>query len=326
MAIDRISVIGAGYAGLIAANMLRARVPVDVYEKQPALPDNHSAVLRCRTEDVATAVGIPMDRVKVGRVVVPHRNPLADVLAYSYKVSGEYRSDRSVSRLNPGEFAWEDRWIPPRDFAGKLAEKLPLYTFNFGSVIDTKDLMDRNRGYPIVSTMPMPLLMGALGYEDQEPFPSESAVHLAYRLPNLWAFATFYDPDPLSYITRLSITGDLIHIECSGIGHSQMTIKRNRQIINRAREITSIGDFNADGPATIETREAPRAKIRPINEINRRRFIAWATNTYGIYSLGRLATWRPSLRLDDLPQDIRWIERMIFDDFAPWSFGNGRNE
>jgi hypothetical protein len=51
-------------------------------------------------------------------------------------------------------------------------------------------------------------------------------------------------------------------------------------------------------------------KILPIDEDIRRRFIMWASDNFGIYSLGRFATWRPGLQLDDLVNDVRVIQRI----------------
>ena len=52
------------------------------------------------------------------------------------------------------------------------------------------------------------------------------------------------------------------------------------------------------------------AKILPIPEETRKRFILWATERHNIYSLGRFATWRPGLLMDDLVNDIRVIQRV----------------
>ena len=51
-------------------------------------------------------------------------------------------------------------------------------------------------------------------------------------------------------------------------------------------------------------------KILPFDEEERQAFILWATETFGIYSLGRFATWRQIL-LDDLVRDIGVIKRLI---------------
>jgi hypothetical protein len=81
------TVIGAGMAGLIAASMLRGRL-ISVLEKQPKLPDNHSAVLRFRSSVVSDATGIAFEKVKAIKAVDTWLNPIADALAYSEKVTG----------------------------------------------------------------------------------------------------------------------------------------------------------------------------------------------------------------------------------------------
>ena len=58
-------------------------------------------------------------------------------------------------------------------------------------------------------------------------------------------------------------------------------------------------------------KEQKYAKILPIDNRERKRFIAWATDTHNIYSLGRFATWRPGLLLDDLVHDVRVIQRIV---------------
>ena len=56
------------------------------------------------------------------------------------------------------------------------------------------------------------------------------------------------------------------------------------------------------------------AKIQPIDETARKQFLAWATDNFNIFSLGRFATWRPGLLLDDLVQDVQRIEKWAFAD------------
>ena len=48
-----------------------------------------------------------------------------------------------------------------------------------------------------------------------------------------------------------------------------------------------------------------------MDEKIRKSFIVRATKDFGIYSLGRFATWRPGLLLDDCVKDIRVITRLI---------------
>jgi hypothetical protein len=61
----------------------------------------------------------------------------------------------------------------------------------------------------------------------------------------------------------------------------------------------------------IKVQKSEYAKILPMDEDERREFIYNATVTRNIYSLGRFATWRPHLLLDDLVKDIRTIEGFL---------------
>lgn len=60
---------------------------------------------------------------------------------------------------------------------------------------------------------------------------------------------------------------------------------------------------------SIEWTDTKYAKITPIDDEERLSFIHWATDKHGVYSLGRFATWRPKVLLDDLVEDIRLIDR-----------------
>src|SRR5215203_7178321 len=118
-------IIGAGMAGLLAANMLRNLNPV-VLERQPSLPNNHSAVLRFGSPLVGEVLGIPFKRVKMIKATLPWSNPVADSLAYAKKVTGTYRSDRSLPTM-PVE---AERWIAPPDLIERMADGIDIY-FNY---------------------------------------------------------------------------------------------------------------------------------------------------------------------------------------------------
>jgi hypothetical protein len=68
-------IYGAGLAGLLAGNMLRGRLPV-VKEGQSSLPNNHSALLRFRTDKVGTACAIKFKKVKVNKAIKYNSQPL----------------------------------------------------------------------------------------------------------------------------------------------------------------------------------------------------------------------------------------------------------
>ena len=54
-----------------------------------------------------------------------------------------------------------------------------------------------------------------------------------------------------------------------------------------------------------------KEELSRIDEELRKDFIYWATDKHNIFSLGRFATWRPGLLLDDLVKDIRLIDKWI---------------
>src|SRR5262252_8262346 len=113
-----IKIIGAGLAGLLAGNMLSRSHTVTLIESQNDLPNNHSAVLRFRSSVVGDVTGIPFHKVNLIKYALPWRNPVADALAYSYKNTGQRRSDRSISQ----ELELSDeRWIAPPDLIARLA-------------------------------------------------------------------------------------------------------------------------------------------------------------------------------------------------------------
>src|SRR5580765_6406324 len=114
-------IVGAGLAGLLCANMMIRRKPT-VVEKQPQLPNNHSAVLRFRTAVVGDVLGVPFRQVNMIKCPVPWRNPVSDSLAYSYKCTGKYLSDRSIT----AGIVQQTRYIAPSDLIDRMAQDVDI--------------------------------------------------------------------------------------------------------------------------------------------------------------------------------------------------------
>jgi hypothetical protein len=292
----RLTIVGAGMAGLLAANLLHRHRPV-VVEAQPSLPNNHAAVLRFRSDAVGQAVGVPFRRVLVRKASVPWRNPVADSLAYAMKNTGTYASDRSIGGADLVE-----RHVAPPDLIERMAVAVGI---RFGQ---RYDFSRRERDEVVISTIPMPQLMEVLDYPGPRPeFRHRHGSVLSFRVRRCDAFASLYVPDPEVPFSRISVTGDLVMVEFPGdveyhseAAHAELARWASRLIgVNRDHVVEE----------TIEVKEQRYAKIEPIDERVRRDFMHWcSTLNNHAYSLGRFATWRPGLLLDDLVKDVRTIE------------------
>lgn len=298
-----INIVGAGMAGLLAGNMLRGRNEVVIHEAAAELPNNHSAVLRFGTDKVAEVLGVPFRNVKLIKTYLPWRNPVADCLSYSRKCSGIARSDRSITS---SAFA-ADRWIAPPDLIEFMALGAPPIKFGSPFQFETNDEA------PIISTMPMPSLMDALAYPEKPEFKYVHGANLRFQVKNCDAFVSLYVPDPKYDFNRISVTGDEVIVEFAfpdGLDMRAALGGEWRDDISIALEILG---FKTDDviTETVKVTKQRYAKIAPIDDAKRKRFLGWATDKHNIYSLGRYATWRPKLLLDDLVHDIRLIERWI---------------
>lgn len=285
----KINIIGAGMSGLLAANMLR-RHDISIYEKQPYLPNNHHAVLRFRTPNVGDALGIQFKKVNMIKTYMPYSNIVADSLSYSMKCTGEYRSDRSIME---GTIVSE-RYIAPTDLIeqmGKGIEALYNVDYNF-----------RDSKIPTISTIPMPALMGALDYPYLIPFKNISGMVMTGTVLKCDAYVSVLFPGPQAY-SRATITGNQLIVEFPDIGSVD-----DKQVIE---ELSMYLGIFIDDVINIRIKNQTYFKILDVNEVERKKFMRWASVNHHVYSLGRYSTWRPKLLLDDLIQDVKKIEGMI---------------
>jgi len=292
----KINIVGAGMAGLLAANMLR-RHDITVFENQSELPNNHHAVLRFKSPEVGNILGIPFKKVSMIKTYVPFRNVVADSLSYSKKSTGKYLSDRSIIAGT----IHADRWIAPKNLISTMAENINIQ-FN-SSEYKFSMSYDVANNIPVISTIPMPSLMNILDYQGREFFfSSVPGIVFCGTIQNCDAYVSVLFPGPEPY-SRATITGDQLMIEFPNM-------EEIPESIDLALAYWHLGLDDVivlDG----EFKKQPYFKITEIDDSNRKKFQRWATVNYNIYSLGRYATWRPKLLLDDLIDDVRKIERWI---------------
>lgn len=304
-------IIGAGMAGLLAGGMIR-NAPVTIYESAKDLPNNHSAVLRFRTSIVGDVLGIEFKSVKMMKCAQSWRNPVADNLAYSMKCNGK-ATLRSMISANA---ELQTRFIAPRDLIKLMAERVNG-KIEFNSHVSK--VMIEKSNEPIISTVPMPALMDLLEYPDKPQFNYVNGMNVNAIISNMDAYASVYIPDPESAFNRISATGDRLTAEYSYPNSSASEIQHIIQLINeRPNQATEIVKVAAEHLGIMNPKiervavsNQKYSKILPIDEGARKRFIMWASDKFNVYSLGRFATWRPGLLLDDLVQDVRVIQKII---------------
>ena len=291
-------IVGAGMAGLLAANMLRKHGPV-VLERSPDLPNNHSAVLRFRTNVVSEVLGIPFRRVTMMKTTLPWMNPVADAMAYAKKNLGKYESDRSISRTVESA----ERWVAPPDLIARMAESIDI---RFGE--DYRF----NEGRPkVISTVPMPALMKAIGYDRRIKiaFRSTAGINAIARVDDCDAFVTINVPHPMLPYSRVSVTGDILIVEYPLRDQREEDETFYKDRLFEAADLLGI---NGADIGEVKVKYQQYQKIAPIDDVERKNFIHYASSVKGVaWQLGRFATWRPGLLLDDLIKDVRLIERWM---------------
>ena len=296
----RFHIIGAGMAGMIAAHAFRSYSPV-ILEAQQGLPHNHEALLRFRSELVSDVCGVAFRPVTVRKSIysggqyVDRADPqLANM--YSRKVVRQV-VDRSIWNMEPCT-----RYIAPPYLPEGLAARLDIA---YGTPIQSvASLLDYTRTGPVVSTIPMPIMMKLIGWSDMPEFTAYPiwSVNVDFTTPQIDVHQTIYFPDSGVDYYRASLTGRRLIVE--------FVREPGSNFADHIADIVKI--FGLD-PA-LYVPGLPKlhrlGKIAPIDDDLRREFIYTLTREYGVYSLGRFATWRPLL-LDDIVGDCDVIERLI---------------
>lgn len=306
---EEVSIIGAGLSGLIAATQFpNSRV----YEANGAESVQHKAVLRFRSDKLARLTGIPFKSVTVRKSIYSagrHCAPSVDLAnLYSRKTNGGYL-DRSIWNVEPAQ-----RYIAPEDLQQQMIQQIGE-RIHWNTPINPADIGEE----PLISTMPMPVLMKMMRARKELFIPSVDMEDDAFRFASITVdrfriagadvYQTIYYPDHSTAIYRASMTGSLLIVE--------RMQEWNPPSGNWEAEagpidmvMRSFGLLNAD-IEKVELNHVQRfGKIAPINDVARRQFIFQTTLNHHIYALGRFATWR-NILLDDVVDDVAVIRRLI---------------
>lgn len=287
-------ILGAGLNGCIAA----LRFPESQIQEYLNTPSVHKAVLRFRSDEVSRITGIPFKKVVVNKAIVVDKefvNPNLQLNnLYSIKVTGQAVS-RSIDSLEPAE-----RYIAPSDFHKQMLDRLSdRITFNSNHV-------PSKFSEPTISTLPLPILCNMLNINcpivKEE---KEKPIHVrTIEFENADLYQTIYYPKHSTNVYRASMTGKMLIIESV----DKISSRECMSIIN---------DFGLTGMAHIfgEPIVQQFGKFIPLEPTKRKKLMLEITDNFGVYSLGRHATWR-KLLLDDTPKDLDAIERLIkIDDY-----------
>ena len=312
-----VAIIGSGMAGLLAGCMFR--LDGQIYEAAPSLPNNHHALLRFKSDEIGRFLNIPFREVNVMKINKEWKNPVADAVAYSMKCTGEAVLRSSTTAK--GEI--ERRFIAPPDFISQM-ERHQNNPIRYGQTVDRKLIESyHDVGQPIISTMPMPVLMKLLDYDADLNFKNTVGAVIRMELPiETEVCATIYYPNPDLEQSRATLTGQLLQIELPILwAHGEavdafIASLNDRQSATFNTYVASVlSDFGFHPVAfercQLTVVKQKYAKILPIDERERKKFIVWATDNFGVYSLGRFAIWQPGLLLDSVFRDAQAIQKMI---------------
>lgn len=282
------NILGAGLTGCLAGFYF----PDSVIHEFKNTPNKHSALLRFRSDEISKLTGIKFKKVKVQKGIFYDNKFVQPDIAicnmYSRKVTGGL-AGRSIWNTREAE-----RWIAPNDFHEQMLNKLSKRI-----VYDSK-LDINNCDKPVISTLPINVISNMIGAPaygrligDAKPI-YVTTVHI----PDCELYQTIYYPSLNNSIYRASLTGDKLIIESvCDIDIYEVQYVLSTFVIDNYEVI----NFNI---------KQENGKFLPLPEDERKTAMYTMTKHFDIYSLGRHATWR-KIMLDDIPNDLRQIEKMI---------------
>ena len=308
-------IIGAGLAGLIAGHVFPM---AKIVEARKSPHREHTALLRFRSNTVGEVVGVPFNEVTVhkgiyscGKFVNPN---IMVANLYSQKVVGRIEP-RSILNVDCCK-----RFVAPDDMYSELEHKLSS-RISYGYTISSDDLMDNyvkinDDRVRYISTMPMKLIfdlvIGTIPdrlYSNAPKFEYNGIRTVRWTIVGANAHQTIYYPDHSTPLYRASLVGDILTAEC--VAHAgELPYTQDATPPGVIEIISESFGISKNDLASEHVSMQKYGKISDISDEWRTEFIRFLTEKYGVYSLGRFATWKPKL-LDDVIKDAREVASLI---------------
>ena len=282
-------ILGAGLNGCLAACRFK-NAKIHEYLNTPSV---HRAVLRFRSDAVSDLTGITFKKVEVQKGIVVDDNFVQPSIRlsnlYARKVSG-MAVTRSINNLDTSI-----RWIAPADFHAQLLTNLR------DRIIVGSTYVPNKFDEPIISTIPLPVLCEKIGLANPiSQQEKEKPIHvLTIEFESADVYQTIYYPEHNTQVYRASMTGNMLIIEST----AQVTSREAMRIMNHFGLHGMVHTF---GKSIVQQ----FGKFIPLDDVKRKKLMFELTKDFGVYSLGRHATWR-KLMLDDTPHDLDVIQRLI---------------
>ena len=303
-------IVGAGLAGLIAASVFPKTA---ILEAGSEPQQQHHALLRFRSRAVADLVGIDFEEVTVRKGLWwrgEFRPATIDAAnAYARKVVRAAHGDRSVWSLDTVQ-----RWVAPEDFYWRLVD-MHYDRIAWSSPFD----FSCAPAEPVISTAPLPQTLASFGIDASGAEFSRAPISVQrYRVPGARLHQTVYFPSAEHALYRASMTGDLLiceFVDCFKADVCSDTLQRLSPLESDSweDELQRAFQIPLDECTALGEVSQRYGKIVPLADVPRRALLRELTERFGVYSLGRFATWRNVL-LDDVVHDAFVIKRMIAAD------------
>jgi hypothetical protein len=292
-------IVGAGLAGMIAAHVFPRE---EVFEAQGREHLEHRAVLRCRSPAISELTGIPFKRAIVHKGIWAQGGwsaPTPSVCnEYALKVVGRI-VDRSI-----WDIATVERWIPPSNFHEQMVDALGARV-NWDSPVSMAELYLKERD-TVISTIPLSVLASNL-LKCEVAFISSGIVTTSFFIaPGSSTQQTIYFPNREHGMYRATLSGD--RMTCEWIGANTEGADLASFELAHAFGSMEIGDLALRSVTDFHVQAF--GKLVPIDEALRKNLMVRLTNEFGIFSLGRFATWR-NILLDDVLHDTAVIKLLI---------------